>query len=117
MVLPASGGPGVPWLVAMSINSLMSMSPLMCLKYPSAFLSLSLFKIHLFIYLFLAVLDLHCCARTFSSCTEQRLFFSTAGRLLISVASLVAQHRLQVCGLQYLEARGLSNCGSWALEH
>ena len=39
-------------------------------------------------------------------------------RLLIVVASLVAEHRLQVHGLgscssQFLE-RGLSSCGAWA---
>ena len=38
------------------------------------------------IYLFLAVLGLHCCARAFSSSGEQEL--------LAVLASLVAEHRL-----------------------
>ena len=53
-------------------------------------------KINLFIYLFLflAALGLHCCARAFSSCGEQRILFIVVRRLLIAVASLVAEHRL-----------------------
>ena len=54
------------------------------------------FKINSFIYiLFLAVLGLRCCARAFSSCSEQGLLFIVARGLLIAVASLVAEHRLQ----------------------
>ena len=41
------------------------------------------------------MLDLHCCARAFSSCGEQRLLFIAVHRLLIEVASLC--------------------CGAWAL--
>ena len=48
----------------------------------------------LFIYLFLAVLDLHCCARAFSSCGERGLLFVVVCRLLIAVTSLVAEHGL-----------------------
>ena len=51
-------------------------------------------KIILFIYLFLAVLGLHCCARTFSSCGERGLLFVVVRGLLIAVASLVAEHGL-----------------------
>ena len=47
-----------------------------------------------FIYLFLTVLGLHCCARAFSSCGERGLLFVAAGRFLIAVASLVAEHGL-----------------------
>ena len=48
-----------------------------------------------FIYLLLSALGLHCCARAFSSCGgEQGLLFVAALRLLIAVASLVAEHRL-----------------------
>ena len=36
--------------------------------------------------------------------------------LLIVVASLVAEHRLEACGLQWLQ-HGLSSCGSCFLEH
>ena len=56
-----------------------------------------LIKFFLLIYLFLAALGLHCCARAFSS-----------SGLLIAVASLVAEHGLQ--------ARRLSSCGLRALE-
>ena len=45
-------------------------------------------------YLFLAVLGLHCCTRVFSSCGEQGLLFLVVRRLLIAVASLVAEHGL-----------------------
>ena len=47
-----------------------------------------------FIYLFLAVLGLRCCARAFSSCGERGLLFVAMRRLLIAVASLVAEHRV-----------------------
>ena len=59
-----------------------------------------------FIYLFLADLDLHCWAQTFSSCDKWGLLFVVVPGLLIAVASLVAEHRLQACGL--------SSCGAWA---
>ena len=59
-----------------------------------------------FIYLFMAVLGLHFCARAFSSCGKWGpLFIAVHGPLTIA-ASLVAEHRLQT--------RRLSNCGSWA---
>ena len=63
-----------------------------------------------FIYLFLAVLSLHCCAQAFSSCTrgysslQWGLLFVALSRLLIAVASLVVEHGIQ--------ALGLSSCGS-----
>ena len=42
----------------------------------------------------MAVLDLHCCMRAFSSCSEQRLFFvAVCGRLIV-VTSPVEEHRL-----------------------
>ena len=47
-----------------------------------------------FIYLFLAALGLHCCAWAFSSCGERGLLFVAVRRLLIAVASLVAEHGL-----------------------
>ena len=60
----------------------------------------------LFIYLFLAVLGLRFCARAFSSCGKRGpLFIAVHGPLTI-VASLVAEHRLQM--------RKLSSCGSRA---
>ena len=53
-----------------------------------------LFFINLFIYLFMAVLGLCCCAQAFSGCGERGLLFVAVRRLLIAVASLVAEHRL-----------------------
>ena len=60
------------------------------------------FNINLLIYFFLAVLGLHCCAWAFSSCGERGLLFVAVHGLLIVVASLVAEHRLQARGLQLL---------------
>ena len=57
----------------------------------------------------LAVLDLRCFVQTFSSCSEQGLPFVLVCGLLIAVAYLVAEHRLQTCGL--------SGCSLEALEH
>ena len=39
----------------------------------------------------MAVLVLHCCMRAFSNCGEQGLLFVAVRRLLIAVASLVAE--------------------------
>ena len=55
-----------------------------------------------FIYLFLTALGLRCCAWAFSSCGEQGLLFIAVRRLLIVVASLIAEHGLQAHGLQQL---------------
>ena len=60
--------------------------------------------IYLFIYPFMAVLGLRFCARVFSSCGKWGPLFITVHRPLTIVASLVAEHRLQM--------RRLSNCGS-----
>ena len=58
------------------------------------------------VYLFMAVLGLHFCARAFSSCSKWGpLFIAVRGPLIIA-ASLVVEHRLQ--------PRRLSSCGSWA---
>ena len=47
-----------------------------------------------FVFIFLAALGLRCCALAFSSCSEQGLLFTAVCRLLIAVASLVAERRL-----------------------
>ena len=61
---------------------------------------------YLFIYLFMAVLGLRFCARAFSSCGKWGpLFIAVRGPLTI-VASLVAEHWLQM--------RRLSSCDSRA---
>ena len=60
------------------------------------------FKLWVFICLFMAVLGLRFCARSFSSCGKRGpLFIAVRGPLTIA-ASLVAEHRLQT--------RRLSNC-------
>ena len=75
--------------------------------------------IYLFICLFLAALSLCCCAWAFFSCVERGLLFVVVCGLLIVVASLVAEHRLQVRGPQQLwhtgsvvVALGLQSAGS-----
>ena len=63
--------------------------------------------IYLFIILFLAVLDLHFCARAFSSCGKRGpLFIAVRGPL--TVAASLVEHRLQT--------RRLSNCQSLFLK-
>ena len=47
-----------------------------------------------FFFFFLAVLGLPCCARAFSSCGEQGLFFVAVHGLLTEVASFVVEHGL-----------------------
>ena len=61
---------------------------------------------YLFIYLSMAALGLRFCARAFSSCGKWGPLFIAVCGLLIIVASLVVEHRLQT--------RRLSNCGSRA---
>ena len=56
--------------------------------------TLLFFFLNTFIYLFLAVLGLRCCARAFSSCGERGLLFVAVHGLLIEVASLVVEHGL-----------------------
>ena len=48
----------------------------------------------LFIYLFLVVLGIHCYLQTFSSCGKWGLLFIVKLRLLIVMASLIAEHRV-----------------------
>ena len=43
---------------------------------------------------FMAALGLRCCVWAFSSCGERGLHFAEVCRLLIAVASLVAEHGL-----------------------
>ena len=70
------------------------------------FLIISTFKLYYLFYFILAVLGLRFCVRAFSSCGKRGpLFIAVRGPLTI-VASLVAEHRLQM--------RRLSNCGSRA---
>ena len=57
-------------------------------------LLISYFLLFFNMYLFLAVLGLHCCEQTFSSCSEWGLLFARLPRLLIVVASLIVEHGL-----------------------
>ena len=72
----------------------------------------------------MAVLGLRCCTQAFSSCCEQGLLFVVVHGLLIAVASLVAEHGLQACGLQQLwhvgsvlVAHRLQSAGSVVVSH
>ena len=49
---------------------------------------------HIYLFVCLAALGLRCCVQAFSSCGEWGLLFIAVRRLLIAVASLVAEHRL-----------------------
>ena len=74
---------------------------------------------YLFIYIyFLAVLDLCCCTRASSSCGERGLLFVRVRGLLIAVAlgvlaSVAVARGLSSCGSRALDRR-LSSCGAWA---
>ena len=65
--------------------------------------------------LFIVAMGLLCCMRAFSSHGEQGLLLAAVPWLLIAVASLVAEHRLQgaqasadaACGLSSSEACGI----------
>ena len=54
------------------------------------------FKIYMFIYLYLfwPALGFPCFSGALSSCSEQGLLFTVVSRLLIAVASPVAEHKL-----------------------
>ena len=64
------------------------------------------FNFYLFIYLSMAVLGLHSCARALSSCGKRGPLLIAVRRPLTVAASPVAEHRLQT--------HRLSNCGSRA---
>ena len=91
------------------------------LWYVSVFLSmcslcfLFLFFFNLLIYLFLAVLGLHFCARAFSSCGKRGPLFITVRRPLTVMASLVVEHRLQTCRLSNRGSRAQLLRGMWGL--
>ena len=70
----------------------------------------------IFIYSCLAALGLHCCAWAFSSCGERGLRFVAEHGLLTAVASHCRARALGVWASVDV-ARGLSSCGSRALEH
>ena len=65
------------------------------LKAPESFVSWEFFCFVLFcLFIFLAVLGLHCCVRAFSSCGQRGLLFIAVCGLLTAVASLLTEHGL-----------------------
>ena len=62
------------------------------------------------------MLGLHCRVRAFSSCSEQGLLFVAVRGLLIAVACLCCGARALGAWAPVVVARGLSSCGSHALE-
>ena len=61
----------------------------------------------IFPFIFLAALGLHCCMPAFSRCGEPGLLSVVVSGLLMVVASLVAEHRLQGMRAQQLWCMGL----------
>ena len=76
-------------------------------------ISIPLYSSHFFllllllIYLFLAVLGLHCCARAFSSCSERGLLF-------VAVHGLFSLQWLLLLQSRGSRHAGFSTCGTWA---
>ena len=65
----------------------------------------------------MAVLGLHCCAQAFSSCGERELLFHCSAQAShCSVFFCCGAWALSVRA-SVVVARGLSSCGSRALEH
>ena len=48
----------------------------------------------IFFFFFLATLGLRCCTQAFSTCGKRGLLFTAVHGLLVTVASIVAEHRL-----------------------
>ena len=63
------------------------------------------------------MLSLHCCAGFSLVSANGGYSLAAVLGLLIVVASLVAEHELQGTWAALVLARGLSSCGSRALEH
>ena len=82
-----------------------------CLFRSSVHFFFFFYKFIYFIYLFLAALGLCCCAWAFSSCGEQGLLFVAVRRLLIAVASLVAEYDTYLLGSRHAD---FSSCGTRA---
>ena len=64
-----------------------------------------LINLFIYLYLFLAVLGLRFCAGASSSCGEQGPLFITVRGPLTVAASLVVEHRLQMCRLSSCRSR------------
>ena len=72
----------------------------------------------LFMYLFLALLGLHCCAAFSWVAASRGYSIAAVHRLLVAVAPLVAEHRLQACRLHSHSSQSLKHelhsCGARA---
>ena len=66
----------------------------------------------IYFLIYFVALGLCCCVQAFSSCGEQGLLFIMVHRLLIVVASLVAEHRLQDVWASKVAAHEFSSCGT-----
>ena len=111
-------------LIIMQCLSLSLITFFVLLIYFLLNLFFSFFKKNIYIYLFLAVLGLHCCMWAFSTCSDWGLLFIAVYGLLIVVAFLVAEHTLQVRKLQQLWHTGsvvvacrLQSAGSVVVAH
>ena len=111
-------------LIIMQCLSLSLITFFVLLIYFLLNLFFSFFKKNIYIYLFLAVLGLHCCMWAFSTCSDWGLLFIAVCGRLIAVASLVAEHGLQAHGLQQLWCTGsvvvahrLQSAGSVVVAH
>ena len=61
----------------------------------------------------MAVLGLRFCVRAFSTCGKRGPLFIVVRRPLTIAASLVAEHRLQMCRLSSCGSRAQPLCGMW----
>ena len=71
------------------------------------------FCLFIYLFIFLAVLGLCFCARALSSCGEQGPLFIAVRRPLTVVASLAAEHRLQMRRLSSCDSRAQLLRGTW----
>ena len=89
--------PSISFPTLPSLLGVAQVLPVLLLK---TSLGVSIVLSFLFIYLFLAVLGLHCCIWASPSCDDWGLLFVAVHGLLIVVASLVIEHGLYMLGLQ-----------------
>ena len=80
-------------ILAPSLASCVTLTMLFNFSVTQRVISFFFFFLSFIIYL-LVELGLCCCARAFSSCSERGLLFIAVRRLLIAVASLVAEYGL-----------------------
>ena len=70
-----------------------------------------------FIYLFMAVLGLHCCDGFSLTVVSGDYSLVVVHWLLMDMVSLVVEHRLQGARASVAVAHGLNNCYSWILAY